>query len=82
MHPLCTEAVNYITQRTELLFGLFFLVTLYLSLRAANRVENFHYRLRDERVLIHDVIHGGSTASSCSSSSSKTHTSSASRRSC
>ena len=34
VHPLNTEAVAYITQRTELLFALFALVTLYASARA------------------------------------------------
>jgi len=29
VHPLNTEAVNYLTQRTELLFALFYLLTLY-----------------------------------------------------
>jgi tetratricopeptide (TPR) repeat protein len=35
LHPLNTEAVNYITQRTELLMGFFYLLTLYASIRAA-----------------------------------------------
>lgn len=39
----------------------FFLGALYLSTRAANAVESFRYRLRGDRVLIHDVIHPGST---------------------
>ncbi|MEE8526545.1 MAG: chloramphenicol acetyltransferase [Thermoanaerobaculia bacterium] len=39
----------------------FFLASLYLSLKAANDVESFRYRLRGDRVLVHDVIHGGST---------------------
>lgn len=47
----------------------FSLAAFWLSLRAANRVEAFRYRLRrddreggpGERVWIHDVIHGGST---------------------
>ena len=33
IHPLATEAVNYIVQRTELLMGLFFLLTLYCAIR-------------------------------------------------
>ena len=33
LHPLQTEAVQYITQRTELMMGLFYLATLYASLR-------------------------------------------------
>ncbi len=35
LHPLNTEAVNYITQRTELLMALFYLLTLYASIRAS-----------------------------------------------
>lgn len=34
VHPLNTEAVNYLTQRTELMMGLFYLLTLYASVRA------------------------------------------------
>jgi tetratricopeptide (TPR) repeat protein len=34
VHPLQTEVVNYITQRTESLMGLCYLVTLYASMRA------------------------------------------------
>lgn len=33
----------------------------YFALKAANDIEQFRYRLRDGRVLIHDVIHGGTT---------------------
>jgi Flp pilus assembly protein TadD len=33
LHPLQTEAVIYVTQRTELMVALFFLATLYCSLR-------------------------------------------------
>lgn len=35
LHPLNTQAVTYIVQRYESLMGLFFLLTLYCSLRAA-----------------------------------------------
>jgi tetratricopeptide (TPR) repeat protein len=35
VHPLVTEAVNYISQRTELMMALFYLLTLYASVRAA-----------------------------------------------
>ncbi len=41
--------------------GSFFLATLFLSLKAINELEPFRYRLRNDRVLVHDVIHGGST---------------------
>ena len=34
VHPLLTEPVTYVVQRTELLMGLFYLLTLYASLRA------------------------------------------------
>ena len=34
LHPLQTEAVDYMTQRTELLMGLFYLLTLYCAIRA------------------------------------------------
>ena len=33
VHPLASEAVIYVTQRTELLVGLFYLLTIYCSLR-------------------------------------------------
>lgn len=33
----------------------------YCALRAANEVEPFRYRLKDGRVVIYDVIHGGTT---------------------
>jgi chloramphenicol O-acetyltransferase type A len=33
----------------------------YFALRAANEIEPFHYRLREGKVFIHDVIHGGTT---------------------
>jgi protein O-mannosyl-transferase len=35
LHPLNTEAVNYVTQRTEAMMGLFYLLTVYASIRAA-----------------------------------------------
>lgn len=33
----------------------------YFALRVANEIEPFRYRLRDDRVLIYDVVHGGTT---------------------
>ncbi len=39
----------------------FFLAYLYLSLRAANELEPFRYRLSGDRVLVHDRIHAGAT---------------------
>jgi chloramphenicol O-acetyltransferase type A len=39
----------------------FFLAYHYLALRAANEVEPFRYRLRGDRVLVHDRIDAGTT---------------------
>jgi tetratricopeptide (TPR) repeat protein len=39
LHPLQTESVTYIVQRTESLMGLFYLFTLYCVIRAATRVD-------------------------------------------
>ena len=39
----------------------FFLASLWLSLAAANEVEELRYRLRGDEVVVHRVIHGGST---------------------
>src|SRR5215212_5081292 len=36
VHPLVTEPVNYITQRTELMMAMFYLATLYSAIRAAS----------------------------------------------
>ena len=33
----------------------------YFALRTANEIEPFHYRLRNGKVVVHDVIHGGTT---------------------
>ena len=35
VHPLQTESIDYVTQRTELMMGLFYLLALYCSIRAA-----------------------------------------------
>ena len=37
VHPLNSEVVNYLTQRTESLMALFYLLTLYCAIRAAAR---------------------------------------------
>ena len=39
----------------------FFLASFYLSLRAANDIEPFRYRIRDDAVVVHEQIDGGST---------------------
>ena len=33
----------------------------YFALRTANEIEPFRYRLRDGKVVVHDVVHGGTT---------------------
>ena len=40
LHPLNTEAVDYVTQRTESMMGLFYFVTIYASIRARGRHRN------------------------------------------
>ena len=39
LHPIQTEAVDYVIQRTELLVSLCYLATLYASIRALGRVD-------------------------------------------
>jgi Flp pilus assembly protein TadD len=39
VHPLVTEAVNYVSQRTELMMSAFFLLTLYTAQRAGVSAE-------------------------------------------
>jgi chloramphenicol O-acetyltransferase type A len=53
-----TELVRLARSREGLPF---FLLYHYLALRAANEVEPFRYRLRGDRVLVHDRIHMGTT---------------------
>ena len=33
----------------------------YCSLRAANEIEPFRYRLKDDKVFVYDMVHGGTT---------------------
>ncbi|HYO46477.1 MAG TPA: chloramphenicol acetyltransferase [Gemmatimonadota bacterium] len=39
----------------------FFAASLWYSLAAANEIEEFRYRIRGEGVIVHSLIHGGST---------------------
>ncbi len=34
VHPIHTDSVQYVTQRTEVLMGLFYLLTLYCAIRS------------------------------------------------
>jgi tetratricopeptide (TPR) repeat protein len=44
VHPLLTDAVTYVTQRTEVLMGLFFFLTLYCSIRAWEEAASLNRR--------------------------------------
>jgi len=39
----------------------FSIAALFLATRAANHIEAFRYRIRGDKVIVHDVIHAGST---------------------
>ncbi|NIR48812.1 chloramphenicol acetyltransferase [candidate division KSB1 bacterium] len=52
-----TEVLKY-CKRQDISF---FQATLFLSLKTANEIEPFRYRIRGDKVLVHEVIHGGST---------------------
>ena len=53
-----TNLLAFVRQRTNLSVSLAY---HYFALRVANEIEQFRYRLRDGKVLVHDVIHGGTT---------------------
>ncbi len=54
-----TNLLNELRQRTER--PSVWLTYHYLALKAANEIEPFRYRLRDGKVLVHELINGGST---------------------
>jgi len=60
---LCAEVDVTALRRASQVTGgpSFFAACLHGSLIAANAVEEFAYRMRGERVVVHDVIHAGST---------------------
>jgi chloramphenicol O-acetyltransferase type A len=39
----------------------FFLASFYLSLQAANEIESFRYRIREDSVILHETVDGGTT---------------------
>ena len=41
----------------------FFVVYLYACMKAINTIENFKYRIHDDKVIVHDVIHASPTIS-------------------
>jgi chloramphenicol O-acetyltransferase type A len=53
----CTEAYDY-CKENQLSFFLYY---LYASLKAANQITPFHYRIQGEKVMIHDTIKASPT---------------------
>jgi protein O-mannosyl-transferase len=45
LHPLNTEAVDYVTQRTETMMSAFFLATLYTAIRAGTASSGWRWQL-------------------------------------
>lgn len=54
-----TKLLNHLRQRAERPSA--WLTYHYLALRVANEIEPFRYRLREGKVLVHEVINGGTT---------------------
>jgi len=52
-----TGALNYSKEHDISFFALY----LHSCMRAVNSVENFKYRIREDKVVIHDVIHASPT---------------------
>ncbi len=53
-----TNLLTYLRQRPEVGITLAY---HYFALRVANEIEPFRYRLKDGKVIIHEVINGGTT---------------------
>src|SRR5690242_18285298 len=45
VHPVLTESVDYLSQRTEMLMGLFFLLTFYCFLRSFESARRSQWQL-------------------------------------
>jgi Flp pilus assembly protein TadD len=45
VHPLLSETVEYVTQRTESMMGLFFLLTLYAAIRAGHEKRTIKWQV-------------------------------------
>ena len=48
----------YFTRDNQLSF---FVAALYLSVKTANSIKEFRFRIRDEQVIVHEVVHPSST---------------------
>lgn len=61
-YNICTEVditeCHRISNKENLSF---FLTSLYLSVKAANALEEFRSRIRGDKVVVHDIIHPSST---------------------
>ena len=53
-----TELVSFVHGRPDLRISL---ALHYFALRVANEIEPFRYRLKDRRVIVYDVVNGGTT---------------------
>ena len=53
-----TEVLSWLRSRAKVSVSL---ANHYFALRVANEIEPFRYRLQDGKVLVHEVINGGST---------------------
>ncbi len=59
---ICADIdVTSLVQMSKLKKVSFFIASLYASTRAVNEVEAFRYRIKDDKVIVYDVIHAGST---------------------
>ena len=53
-----TELVAFVRKRHDLRISL---ALHYFALRVANEIEPFRYRLKDRKVIVYDVVNGGTT---------------------
>ena len=53
-----TEVLSWLRSRATVSVSL---ANHYFALRVANEIEPFRYRLQDDKVLVHEVINGGTT---------------------
>ncbi len=59
---ICADIdVTPLVQMSKQMKSSFFIASLYASTRAVNEVEAFRYRLKEDKVIVYDVIHAGST---------------------
>src|SRR5262249_17510868 len=56
VHPLLSETIDYTTQRTESLMGLFFLLTLYAAIRARPASTKKHRPTRSSTWTVISVV--------------------------